>query len=35
MADEMTYILNTTMLNSVDKKILNKKYLKINLIILL
>lgn len=26
MADEMTYILNTTMLNSVDKKIFENKF---------
>lgn len=34
MADEMMSILNSTMLNSVDKILKIKKYLKMNLIIL-
>lgn len=34
VADEMTSILTSTMLNSIDKKILKiKKYLKMNYII--
>lgn len=34
MADDMTSILKGTMLNSVDKILKNKRYLKMNLIIL-